>query len=80
MFCFLDIVAAAGKAVSSSSRNGTSAPPTAQVPASAFAIAAAETLVEMVMITVLFQSEISMYSQISPLLQIFKNDQKWQNF
>ena len=39
MFCFVHIVASAGEPVS---RNGTAAPPTTQVPASAVVISAAE--------------------------------------
>ena len=42
MFCFLDVVAAAGEAVSRQSRNGTAATPADPVLASAVTIAAAE--------------------------------------
>ena len=42
MFCFVDLVTAAGEAVSSSSRNITAVPPTAPISDSAVANAAAE--------------------------------------
>ena len=42
MFCFVDIVTAAGEAVSCSSRNITAVPPTALISAAADAIVAAE--------------------------------------
>ena len=42
MFCFVDLVTAAGEAVSSNSRNITAVPPTSPISASAVVIVAAE--------------------------------------
>ena len=42
MFCFVDLVTAAGEAVCSNSRNITAVPPTSPISASAVVIVAAE--------------------------------------